>query len=268
MINYVGDKISSLLKKITSTVISIGGQVPKSIAIIMDGNRRYAQQKKVEKIKGHEDGLSKLLQVVSWCLDFQIKELTVFAFSIDNFNRPKEEIDALMLLAKEKFAVLSEKNEYLQRYGVKICFYGNLSYLGEELNECFLKMMKDTEKNNLIKLNVCFPYNFNEEIYGSVMRIIENELPKSRNELEAGFYGGCNCSPDILIRTSGEIRLSNFLLYQTRFSMLFFIQKFWPDFNYFDFMQILIRYNINYKSHLRNIKELEEKNSMLIKEFD
>ena len=271
MFNYVGDKISSFIKALTSSVFTIGGHIPKTIAIIMDGNRRYAVKKKVEKIKGHEEGLSKLLQVISWCLDFKIKELTVFAFSIDNFNRPKEEVDSLMKLAQEKFAKLSEKNEYLNKYGVKVCFYGNLDYLAEDMKACFINMQKNTENNKNVKLNVCFSYNSNEEIHSSVEKMQINpekhDNTTKREAFESGFYGGCNCNPDILIRTSGEVRLSNFLLYQTRFSMLFFLDTYWPDFSYMDFINILIRYNINFNSHVRLIKELEEKNGLPIRNF-
>jgi ditrans,polycis-polyprenyl diphosphate synthase len=269
MFKYVEEKFNLIIKTITSIIFTVGGHIPKSIAIIMDGNRRFALKKKVEKIKGHEEGLSKLLQVISWCLNFGIKELTVFAFSIDNFNRPKEEVDALMLLAQQKFAVLSDKNEYLNKHGVKVCFYGNMNYLTYDMKKCFIKMERDTEKNNNIKLNVCFPYNSNEEMYQSVRNLDNiNNFNINRDIFESGLYGGYNCNPDILIRTSGEVRLSNFLLYQTRFSILFFVDKYWPDFNYIDFLNILIRYNIDYKSYFRKIKFLEDENNFSIKNLN
>lgn len=268
MFKYFGDKINLLMKTMTTAIFNIGGHIPKSIAIIMDGNRRFAVRKKVEKIKGHEEGLSKLLQVISWCLDFGIKELTVFAFSIDNFNRPHEEVEALMNLAQEKFVILSQKNEYFNKYGVKVCFYGNMAYLSENMRECFIKMEKDTENNYKMKLNVCFPFNSNEEIYQSVRNISIIDSKDNKELLESFLYGRYNCNPDLLIRTSGEVRLSNFLLYQARFSMLFFVNKFWPDFNYLDFMNILIRYNINFKTRLQNIRSLEEKNNFIIQNFE
>jgi ditrans,polycis-polyprenyl diphosphate synthase len=273
MLKYIGNKIDNMLKSTVSSIFTIGSHIPKSIAIIMDGNRRYAQKKKVEKIKGHEDGLSKLLQVLLWCIDFEVKELTVFAFSIDNFNRSKEEVESLMKLTKEKFAKLSEQGEYLSKYGVKVCFYGNLSFLDEDIRNCLLKMERDTELNTNIKLNVCFPYNSTEEIYQSVDKINTYDIEDSdasvyREQLESNLYGGYNLNPEILIRTSGEIRLSNFLLYQTRFSILFFIDKFWPDFTYLDFLSILIRYNLNYNSHMKKIKELEEKNNFMIRNIN
>jgi ditrans,polycis-polyprenyl diphosphate synthase len=263
MLKKIGEKFSNFFISTLSGIFKIGGHIPKSLAIIMDGNRRYAKKKNFQKIKGHEEGLNTLLNVLLWCIELEIKELTVFAFSIDNFNRPQEEVDSLMLLAKEKFAKLAEKNEYLNEYGVKVCFYGNLNFLDEEMKNIFLKMEHDTEKNNRIKLNVCFPYNSTEEIYSAVEKSknkIEKEFfdsQKLKEILESNLYGQYNCNPDIVIRTSGEIRLSNFLLYQTRFSMLFFLDKFWPEFNFSDFIKIIIRYNIEYKSHFKKIVELQ-----------
>ena len=104
----------------------------KSIAIIMDGNQRYAQKKNYIKIKGHEDGLSTLLDVVQWSLKLKIKEITVFNFSIDNFNRPQDEVNSLMSLAKEKFQKLSEKGEYFNNYGFQVCFYGNVCFIEDK----------------------------------------------------------------------------------------------------------------------------------------
>jgi ditrans,polycis-polyprenyl diphosphate synthase len=247
--------MNKLIKKLISKVFVYGSNIPRSVAIIMDGNRRYADKKKLEKIKGHEDGLTKLLDVLQWCIDLEIKELTVFAFSIDNFNRPKNEFEALMNLAKEKFTKLSEKGELFQQYGVSICFYGNLQMLDDDLKDSFYKMEIDTKDNNILKLNVCFAYNSTEEIYQGIEKIREEGKTDTKS-FDSVLYGGYNCNPDILIRTSGEIRLSNFLLYQTRFSMLFFEDKYWPDFNFYDFVKIILKYNIDYKSHIRAINEL------------
>jgi ditrans,polycis-polyprenyl diphosphate synthase len=291
MFKYVGEKVSSVFKKTMAGIFYVGGYIPKSVAIIMDGNRRYAQKKHVEKIKGHEDGMTKLLQVLLWCIDLGIKELTVFAFSIDNFNRSKEEFDALMNLIKEKFSKLSEKNEFMNKYGVKICIYGNVSFFDNEIREILNKIERDTEGNDNIKLNVCLGYNSTEEIYQTKLKTIDqlkggtnsdnkleieidkkNEFDSDRkdqqystseiiNKFESNLYGGYNCNPDILVRTSGEVRLSNFLSYQCRFSMIFFVDKFWPEFSFLDFMKILLRYNIDYSNHTRKLKELEKINS-------
>jgi len=324
-----------ILKKLSAKVFKYGGYVPKSVAIIMDGNRRYAVKNKFEKIKGHEDGLKKLLEVVEWSLYFEVKEVTAFAFSIDNFNRPKEEFDNLVKLAKDKFTYLTEKGEYFDAKQIRVCFYGNLDILQDnELVSKFKKMEEETKNNNILKLNICFSYNSSEEIIRAFSKLNQkvkedqeklnennlneihlnksnesfknnsnlnknnrgrkiknpnlqienfksedndkenisfysnNEILLSKEslkkEFEKNLYGGYNCKPDILIRTSGEIRLSNFLLYQTRFSMLFFIDKFWPELTFFDFLKILVRYNYSYKSHMQKIKEIEKEFNVII----
>jgi ditrans,polycis-polyprenyl diphosphate synthase len=272
MLKFLKEKFSNFSIRLFSKILEIGGHIPKSIAIIMDGNRRYAQKKKLIKIQGHEDGLTTLLNVLLWSIELKIKEVTVFAFSIDNFNRPKDEINSLMTLAKEKFTKLSEKEDYFNQYGVQVCFYGNRSFIKDE---ALVKVLNDveekTKKNNNIKLNVCFPYNSTEEIFSAVEKShlqLQNSNDFSfedyKNILESNLYGGYNTNPEVLIRTSGEIRLSNFLLYQTRFSKIYFIDKFWPEFSFRDLFYILMMYNVDYKSHLRKIKELEEINNFKI----
>lgn len=302
-----------LLKTLSAKIFKFGGYIPKSVAIIMDGNRRYAAKNKFEKIKGHEDGLKKLLEVVDWSLYFEIKEVTAFAFSIDNFNRPKEEFENLVKLAKEKFTYLTDKGEYFDNKKIRVCFYGNLDILQDkELVSKFRKMEEETKNYNVLKLNICFSYNSSEEVIRAIdnlnekIKIEENKFnnsdsiniqsnykhddksiksnkniktnyPQKDNvvenkdflskknliiEFEKSLYGGYNCKPDILIRTSGEIRLSNFLLYQTRFSMLFFIDKFWPEITFVDYLKVLIRYNYTYKIHMQKLKEIEKNNSI------
>lgn len=286
-------------KSFASKIFKYGGHIPKSVAIIMDGNRRYAQKKNIVKIQGHEDGLNKLLEIVEWSILLEIKEVTAFAFSIDNFNRSKEEFDNLMDLAKKKFAKLAEKGEYFDKKNIRVCIYGDLNLLEDkELIRKFSEMEKNTLNNNKIKLNICFSYNSTEESLRSLSFLqekikenenylsqkdpksnISNQLSdnKSENQIDSSIsndenkkffennlYGGYDCKPEILIRTSGEIRLSNFLLYQTRFSMLFFIEKYWPELNFYDYFLILLRYNYNYKSHRKLISEIERNNGVEI----
>ena len=114
----------------------------------MDGNRRYAQHKGVQKIKGHEEGLDKLIEVFEWCLKLGIKIVTVYAFSIDNFNRPQEEVDGIMNLAEEKFAKLSEKNELFQKQGIKVNFFGNFEFVEMKITDILKKMENDTKHNS------------------------------------------------------------------------------------------------------------------------
>jgi ditrans,polycis-polyprenyl diphosphate synthase len=272
-----------------SKIFKYGGHIPKSIAIIMDGNRRYAEKNKLIKIKGHEDGLVKLLEIIEWSILLEINEITVFAFSIDNYNRPKEEFDNLMNLTKEKFVNLGDKGEYFEKNDIKICIYGNIDLLKDkDLVNKFCEIENKTKNNKRIKLNICFSYNSTEENLRSLNFLIknidekENTIPKrninnnydfdynyvsieeNKEIFERNLYGGYDCKPDILIRTSGEIRLSNFLLYQTRFSMLIFMEKLWPEISFYDYFLVLLKYNYNYKSHMKMLKEIEIINKLQI----
>jgi ditrans,polycis-polyprenyl diphosphate synthase len=123
-------------------------KVPESVAFIMDGNRRYAKNKGMEKIKGHHEGFDKLIQVMEWCLILGIKVVTVYALSIDNFNRPKEELDGLMELVEEKFSKLSEKNALFQQQGIKVQFLGNLEFVDKKIRDIVDKMVEDTKHNS------------------------------------------------------------------------------------------------------------------------
>lgn len=271
------------IRNIIAKIFKTGAEIPKSVAIIMDGNRRFAKSKNIEKIQGHESGLTTLLSVLNWSIELNIKELTVFAFSIDNFNRPKDEYENLMDLAKNKFKKLAGKNEYFNLNGVKVCFFGNLNYIDIELKEIIEKLENETKTNDKIKLNICFSYNSTEELYQAKEKTIKklskinnktnnlieenqiiNENSSTQIIFESFLYGGYNCRPDILIRTSGEVRLSNFLVYQLRFSSLFFIDKMWPDFGFFDLISIILKYNLGYKDNLERLKLLEANNNFNI----
>ena len=147
MWKYISDKFNNFIKNTVLSIFSYGN-LPRSIALIMDGNRRYAANKGIQKIQGHEDGLSKLLEVLEWSLYFSIKEVTCYALSIDNFNRSEDELKDMMKLVREKFVKLSEKNEYFNKYGVRVCMLGNLDFLEKEIKELLNKLEKNTEQNS------------------------------------------------------------------------------------------------------------------------
>lgn len=255
-------KIKNFSISFLSSILINGGTLPKKIGIIMDGNRRYALKNHIKKIQGHTNGMKTLLDIIQWCITFGVEEITTFAFSVDNFNRTKEEVDALLQLFKENFHKFSKSKEALS-LGVKICVYGNWSFFDEEIQNIFKEIEETTKNNTKIRLNVCIGYNSTEEIYHAK----KESDPKNtdyKKELESHLYGGYNCNPDLLIRTSGETRLSNYLLYQTRFSIIVFLDKYWPELTFFDFFKILLRYNYNYQNHLSKIKLLEKENTFSI----
>ncbi|MCQ2818682.1 MAG: polyprenyl diphosphate synthase [archaeon] len=255
------DKLSNCFISLLTNILKLGGNIPKHIAIIMDGSRRYA--KKYHLKEGHSDGTKTLLNVINWSIDLGIKELTVFAFSIDNFNRSDEEISLLNDLFQRNFKKYSLSDES-QKLGLKICVYGNWEFFDDQSKKDF-KLIEETTKNQKkIKLNVCLGYNSTEELYQARNKISNLDENNYIKQFESNLYGGYNCNPELLIRTSGETRLSNFLLYQCRFSKIIFVEKYWPELNFFDYFIILLRYSKEYYSHIKTLKKLEKDNNFKI----
>ena len=260
--------LSSVFSKINSywcsallSILKNGANIPKRIGIIMDGNRRYARSKHFKDIEGHKDGAKTLINLIQWSIDLNIEELTVFAFSIDNFTRKEEEINNLKNLFKESFEKFGNNKEALNS-GVKICIYGNINLFDDEIKKIFREIEQKTKNANKIKLNVCIGYNSTEEIYQANIKCDKGK-DNLRKEFESHLYGGYNCNPELLIRTSGEIRLSNYLLYQCRFALILFVEKKWPELTMFDYFLILLRYNYNYYDHKAKLKQLEKDNNFV-----
>jgi ditrans,polycis-polyprenyl diphosphate synthase len=195
----------------------------------MDGNRRYAERLGVDKIQGHSQGFDKLAQTLQWCHDLGITEVTVYAFSIENFKRGEKEVEALLNLAKEKFKVLISEEEKLKKHGVRVKIIGNISYLPEDMQDIIKKAEETTEKNSEATLNVTFSYTSREEITHAVIescKMVEQGDIKpteiDQELLESLMYTNHSSNPDLLIRTSGETRLSDFLLWQASSSITYF----------------------------------------------
>ena len=200
------------------------------IAIIMDGNRRWANSKKLPSASGHQKGVEALKKVLRACDDFGIKYLTVYAFSTENWSRTKSEVKFLMdLLAKTMKSQLNEMHEN----GVKITFIGNV----EELSEGLQKIIKDAEKktkdNNGVNLQIAFNYGARTEIIDAVKKIVQKNISyeKITEKLFAqNLYTSNIPDPDLLIRTGDEKRISNFLLWQIAYSEIVVVKEFWPEF--------------------------------------
>ena len=262
MFSYLSSKLNEFWGNVLLSILKNGANLPKRIGIIMDGNRRYAKMKHIKEIQGHTDGMETLLNVIKWSISLSIAELTVFAFSIDNFNRSEEEINNLMNLFKENFYKFANNKEALNS-GIKICIYGKKDLFDSEIQNIFRDIEEKTKNGNKIKLNVCIGYDSTEEVYQATLKCNKN-TNNSRKEFESHLYGGYNCNPDLLIRTSGETRLSNYLLYQCRFSLILFVEKKWPELTFFDYFLILLKYNYNYYDHKSKLKQLEKDNDYSI----
>ena len=212
---------------------------PSHIAIIMDGNGRWGLKKYNNRNKGHYYGLLNINKVIEYCIKIKIKYLTLYTFSTENWNRPKKEIDYLFFLFKffykKKFNKLNQNN-------IKIKFIGDLKNIPKELKVIIRKIEDKTKNNDAITVTFAFNYGAKSELVNAIKNIIKNKTKVNEiNEelINNNLYTNNIPDPDILIRTGGEKRLSNFLLWQLSYAELFFINKNWPDFNFFDLKKIV-----------------------------
>ncbi|KAM4046224.1 dehydrodolichyl diphosphate synthase complex subunit DHDDS isoform 3-T3 [Anomaloglossus baeobatrachus] len=218
--SWIRDKELSLIERLCANVLK-AGPIPKHVAFIMDGNRRYAQKCHVARQEGHSQGFEKLAETLRWCLNLGICEVTVYAFSIENFKRSKEEVDGLMELARQKFTRLLEEKNKLQKHEVCIRVIGDLSLLPEDIQKLIAHAVLETKAYSKCFLNVCFAYTSRHEISNAVREVawgVQEGLLEPRdvseNLLGQCLYTSNSPDPDLLIRTSGEVRLSDFLLWQ------------------------------------------------------
>jgi undecaprenyl diphosphate synthase len=220
--------------------------LPKHIAIIMDGNGRWASKRALPRVFGHKAGMEALREVVKACSDIGIKILTVYAFSTENWNRPTDEVSYLMNLLIEYMR--KEINE-LNKNKVKIKILGDISGLPKVTREEVENAARLTENNEGIQFNIALNYGSRAEIISACKRIAEDfkDGKISSEEItedlvsEHLFTKG-DIDPDLIIRTSGEKRLSNFLLWQSAYSELVFVEEMWPDFNRKHLEKAIIEY--------------------------
>lgn len=207
----------------------------RHIAIIMDGNRRWAKNKGLPSAIGHKKGVDALKKTVYACDDFGIKYLTVYAFSTENWNRKPEEVDFLMnLLGK---TIQNELNE-LNDNGVVISFLGDLTKLSPKLQEILYHAIDVTKDNKGVNLQIAFNYGSRAEIVNAVKNISEkvkngemNVDDITENVVSKALYTSSIPDPDLLIRTGGEVRISNYLLWQIAYSEILIVDEFWPEFD-------------------------------------
>ncbi|XP_047740058.1 dehydrodolichyl diphosphate synthase complex subunit DHDDS-like isoform X1 [Hyalella azteca] len=212
------------------------GPIPKHLALIMDGNRRYAKLHEQETFHGHIAGFKTLTYVLAWCRDLGITEVTSYALSIENFKRSKEEVEGLLSLASNKFEEVLNEGENLAKHGVCIRIIGNLDLLPTYLRAQTAEVVLMTRNNTKCFLNLALAYTSRDEITAAVrecaIAISEGRLQETDitpRLLEQCLYTAQSCHPDLVIRTSGETRLSDFLLWQSQFSCLFFTKVLWPE---------------------------------------
>ena len=217
-------------------------KLPSHIAIIMDGNGRWGLKKYNDRNKGHYYGLQNINKVVKDCIKLNIKYLTLYTFSTENWNRPKKEIEYLFFL----FKLFYKKNfNSIHKNNIKIKFIGDLKKIPKELKVIIKKIENKTKNNNRITVIFAFNYGSKSELINAFKKINKNKKNIITDELISNnLYTKNIPDPDILIRTGGEKRLSNFLLWQLSYAELFFLDKNWPDFNSSDLKKIIKNYGL------------------------
>ena len=205
-----------------------GSMIPHHIAIVMDGNGRWATRRYLPRVAGHKKGVDALRACVRHCGDRGVKVLTVFAFSSENWNRPAEEVSGLMeLLAM----ALSREVPQLSAEGVRIVFVGDRSNLSDKVRAGLLQAEAATAHNERLIFNVCFNYGGRWDIAQAAARLAAGGHPITEQSMDRAMALAHVSDPDLLIRTGGEQRISNFLLWQAAYSELYFSDKLWPEFD-------------------------------------
>ncbi len=211
-----------------------------SIGIIPDGNRRYCKKKDIDLDEGYSKSIDKVFKIIEWCKEFKIKSLTIWGFSTENWGRSKVERKILFKLFGEKAKEILEDN-LAKKEGVKIRVFGNKDKLPKNLKKIFDKVERETRKNNKFYLNILLNYGGRKEIISAVNKILKKNK-KSINEKSFEKELWIQENPDLIIRTSGEMRLSGFLSFQGAYSELYFTKKYFPELTKKDFKNIIENY--------------------------
>ena len=245
-INITQNKIKKGRKAIV-TIENIDKELmPKHIAIIMDGNRRWAKEKGLDTKLGHKAGAETLEKIASYANKIGLKYLTVYAFSTENWKRTKEEVGALMILLKTYLDKFLNK-ESLRN--IKIRVLGDIENIDKSLKESIEKIVEKSKNNTGLTLNIAFNYGGRAEIVRAAKNISEKVSQKElsieniNEELVANnLYTNGEPDPDLLIRPGGELRISNFLLWQLAYTEFLFIDKYWPDFSEQDLLEAIKKF--------------------------
>ena len=211
-------------------------KIPKHIAIIMDGNGRWAKERGLKRTAGHEEGAKTVRKITSYCAKIGVKYLTLYAFSTENWERPKLEVEFLMKLLEKH---LKNELEVYLKNNIRFQAIGDLSRFSKNLQETIKKTQIDTSKCTGLTQVLALNYGSKNEIIRAVKKLNDLNLEVNEQNLESCLDTAGMGDVDVLIRTSGEVRLSNYLLWQNAYSEMFFTQTYWPDFNVSELDDIL-----------------------------
>ena len=213
---------------------------PKHVAIIMDGNGRWGIKKKKSRKYGHEKGLLVVEEIINASIEEKIKYLTLFVFSTENWKRPHSEINYLFKLLNN---YIDKKIKVLIDNKIKINVIGNISPFPENLKLKIKRVQKDSRKNSKLEVNMALNYGSRQELVYALRKIKKKNLSITEKNIDKNLYTAGLPNPDILIRTGNTNRISNFLVWQSIYSEIFFEKKLWPDFKKKDFKRIISKFN-------------------------
>ncbi|KAL3845024.1 hypothetical protein ACJIZ3_002427 [Penstemon smallii] len=273
--NTLFGNLISFIRRILFCILSVG-PIPNHVAFILDGNRRFAKKLNLPEGMGHRVGFQSLISVLRYCFDLGVKYVSVYAFSIDNFKRKPEEVQSIMDLMVEKFNEMVEEESIVYQYSVRVYIIGNLSLLSDNVRLAAEKVMKATSSNNKSNLIICLAYTSTDEIvhatqescddkWAKIQSSIDGEMMEGKREgcfvikvadIERRMYMGVAPDPDILVRTSGETRLSNFLLWQTSNCMLYSPRALWPEIGFLHIAWAFLEFQRTYPYLEKKRKEL------------
>jgi undecaprenyl diphosphate synthase len=216
---------------------------PKHVAIIMDGNGRWALSRGLPRLAGHRAGTENLRRIITASVEFGVKYLTIYAFSTENWGRPREEVEGLMHILED---VIDKELAELHKEGVQLRHIGRLERLAPALQEKVQAAIELTRNNSRLVLNVAFNYGGRDEIVNAIQRIVKDGIKPE--DITADLIGKYLFTagipdPDLIIRTSGELRVSNFLIWQGAYSEWYVTPVYWPDFDKEEYRKALDTYN-------------------------
>jgi|FLYN01.1.fsa_nt_gi undecaprenyl diphosphate synthase len=218
-------------------------RVPRHVAIIMDGNGRWAKARGLPRTEGHRAGTENLRRILKACVEFGVEILTIYAFSTENWNRPRAEVRMLMRILE---SVIDRELKELHESGVQIRHIGEVDRIEPRLRQKIRQACEYTKNNTKLILNVAFNYGGRDEIVQAVQRIVADGIPPEdidEDLISSYMYTHDLPDPDLIIRTSGEMRTSNFLTWQGTYSEYYFTPKYWPDFDKEELRKALVEYS-------------------------
>jgi undecaprenyl diphosphate synthase len=218
-------------------------RIPVHIAIIMDGNGRWARARGLPRLAGHRAGTENLRRIIEACVEFGVKFLTIYAFSTENWERPKDEVQGLMNIFDDVF---DRELVELHRQGAQLRHIGRMEGIWESMQKKIRKGVELTKENNRLILNVAFNYGGRDEILYVIQEMIKDGVRPEEvtADLVSEYLFTCDCpDPDLVIRTSGEKRISNFLLWQAAYAEWIFPEVYWPDFGREELLEAIREYS-------------------------